>query len=128
MAGSYVQPQTVGRKLSGAVRAHSFVKMLTTGTADDVVTQAGAGEHASGICQNGGADKQSVEIDGPGGGSKLQISATVTRGQYLKSDASGYGTPGTTDGDFCPVRAEASGVNGDIIPVFFHPIIITAAE
>jgi len=128
MSGSYRQPHSRAKKLSGTVVANSFVKPLTTGTADDVVTQAGAGDHAVGVCQNGGADTSIAEVDEAAGGSLLQISATVTRGQYLKSDASGYGTPGTTDGDFCPARAEASGVTGDIIPVFIAPIVITNAE
>lgn len=115
-------------KLSGTVRANSLVKLLTTGTDDGVVAQCGAGGHGYGVCQAGGNSGETQEVDVIGGGSILQISATVTRGQYLKSDASGYGTPGTTDGDFCPVVAEASGVNGDKIPVTIHPIVITAAE
>lgn len=128
MSGSYAKPNSVAKKLSGAVVANSFVKLVTTGTVDDLVIQAGAGDHAYGICQQAGADKTTQEVDLPGGGSKLKISATVTRGQYLKSDGSGFGTPGTTDGDFCPCRAEAAGVANDIIPVFIHPIVITAAE
>lgn len=131
MSGSYPKPNTKAMNLTGTVLAFSLVQHDSVGAAatDDLaVKQAGAGTHTVGVCQGGGTVGQAKEIDLPGGGSLLQISATVTKGQWLKSDGSGYGTPGTTDGDFCPVQALASGVTGDVIPVFVHPIIITAAE
>lgn len=128
MSGSYVQPKTKAFKLGGTVAPFSYVKFLTTGTADDVVVQAGAGDHIAGICQVGGSSGEIKEVDLPGGGSKLKIAATVTRGQWLKSDAGGLGTPGTTSADFCGAQAHASGVLNDVVPVFIHPVVIAAAE
>lgn len=125
--GSYVQPKTKAFNLTGTVVPFSFVKYDAT-TDDLGIVQAGAGNHTVGICQGGGASGKTKEVDLPGGGSMLQISATVTKGQWLKSDGSGFGTPGTTDGDYCGAMAMASGVSGDQIPVFIHPMVITAAE
>lgn len=128
MSGSYVQPKTKAFKASGAIVANSFVKLLTTGTADDVVTQCGAGDRPIGVSQNAIADGAVGEIDMIGGGSKVKVSATVTRGQALKSDASGYGTPATADNDKCGCIAMAAAVANDVIPVLVHVLLAGAAE
>lgn len=126
MSGSYVQPVSKAFKCSGTINPKSHVKLLTTGTADDVVVQCGADEMGIGVCQNGGADGDTVEVDLPGGGSKVKITATVTRGQSLKPDASGYGVPATSDKDASTSIAMAAGVDGDVIPVLVHPNFVAA--
>jgi hypothetical protein len=47
----------------------------------------------------------------------LEISATVTQGQLLKSDSNGEGTPVTTDKDIYGAVALQNGVAGDQIKV-----------
>lgn len=59
-----------------------------------------------------------INIYGPGDDeAPLRISATVTAGQRLKSDASGFGTPATSTGDRTCAIAVVGGVSGDVIPV-----------
>lgn len=128
MSGSMVRPITKAMKLGGTVLANSFVKFDTANDADDVVVQCGAGERGIGICQDGGTAGQVKEIDLPGGGSMLKVAGTVTRGNHLKSDASGYGVRGASAGDYCPVMAHASGVANDVVPVFIVPVIVAGAE
>lgn len=57
----------------------------------------------------------------------LQLGDTVTRGQYLTSDANGCGIPAVIVAGtpiYCGAIAEISGVVGDIIPAWINPVVI----
>ncbi len=115
---------------SGNITPSSFVKLTTTAVGK--VTLAGAGEKIFGISQEGsrrtpygGLDDgyaaiagENVRIYGPGDGlCMLQLGGTVTIGDRLKSDASGFGVVTTTNLDEWGAIAHASGVSGELIPV-----------
>jgi hypothetical protein len=114
---------------SGNILPATFVKLTTT--ADGKVTQAGAGERIYGISQPGtrsapfeGLDSDNaavagdnVMIFGIGQRCMLRLGGTVTRGDYLKSDGSGYGVTASTDADDYGAIAEMSGVSGQLIEV-----------
>lgn len=65
---------------------------------------------------NGGPVPGRVDVHKDGQAS-LVLGATVTRGDFLKSDAAGAGITATTAGDIYGALAEQSGVVGDIIDV-----------
>jgi len=114
---------------SGNIKPSRFVVLQADGT----VQQAGANADCWGIAQPsvrnlalagwddgyaGVAGGPPINIYGPGDDeAPLVISATVTAGQLLKSDANGEGTPVTTNGDLACARAVISGIAGDVIPV-----------
>jgi hypothetical protein len=117
------------RLCGGNVQPSVFVVLQS----DNTVVQAGSNADVWGISQPSthnyplsGLDdgyagiigSPPINIFGPGDdGCLLRISATVTAGQELKSDASGYGTPVTADGDKVGAVAVQGGVSGDLIPV-----------
>ena len=47
----------------------------------------------------------------------LTLGGTVTRGDRLKSDASGQGVTTTSTGDEIGAEALAGGASGDMVPV-----------
>ncbi len=114
---------------SGNISPSRFVTLQTDGT----VQQAGANADVWGIATPsvhkfplagwddgyaGVAGGPPINIFGPGDDSApLLISAAVSPGQKLKSDASGEGTPTTADGDKIAAVAITGGVAGDIITV-----------
>lgn len=97
-----------------AAKQYCFAKF---GAADDTVVPATAGDETVGVMQEAPAINVAGSVACEGGGAKLLIGDTVTRGQYLKSDANGAGIPVTTDKDKYGAKAMASGVVGDVIPV-----------
>lgn len=114
---------------SGNVKPSVFVVLQTDGT----VQTSGANGDIFGISQPsvhlpgvlgmddgfaGVANGPPINIYGPGDDDcPLHISATVTAGQLLKSDGSGFGTPATAEGDIVGARAVGGGVSGDVIRV-----------
>ncbi len=114
---------------SGNILPSTFV-ILTT-SAPGKVTQASTGERIYGVSQIGtrsapfeGLDSNYAAIAGDnvmifGIGQKclLRIGGTVTHGDYLKSDSSGFGVTASTDQDDYGAIAQASGVSGDLIEV-----------
>lgn len=123
---AHIIPQTKVFKSGGVLVADTAVKF---GADETHVVKCGAGERAIGIVkQAASAAEQFVEVDGYFGGSKLLLSATVTRGNFLKSDANGNGIKGSADNDFCFCQAQQDGVAGDIIPVLVMPMLIGAGE
>lgn len=52
---------------------------------------------------------------------EVQLGGTVTRGQWITSDANGQGIATTTATNQVIGRALVSGVSGDIIPVLIAP-------
>jgi hypothetical protein len=122
--------------VSGPVKVFSLVKLDPSNNFQVMQGTAGsgsAGDACVGVVQKG-EENAPPYSDGyaaqPGGNAlscmyygqgapdiALQISATVTAGQYLKCDANGFGTPCTTAGDKICARAKQSGIALDIIDV-----------
>ena len=115
---------------SGNIVPQSFVKLLTT--ADGKVAQCGAGDKIFGVSgpsqraapfdglQDGlhAADGENCRVFTAGARDvQLRIGGTVTIGDRLKADASGFGVSTTTNLDEVGVYATASGVSGDTINV-----------
>jgi len=113
---SYSAPRQAAFKTTDAdAHANLFVKF---GSADDKVDVAGAGEKTCGVGMNSPtAAGDQIEVALPGGGAKLTLGGTVTRGKFLKSDSAGKGVQVTAEGDLYGAMAMASGVSGDVIPV-----------
>lgn len=119
------------RRPNGNIKPNTFVKLDTSNTA--LVLQAGAGERVFGIAGSGTrrialdgydtdyigiAGDPAIPIHGPADpGVLLRLGGTVTHGDLLKSDGSGYGVVADTDKDDYGARALASGVSGELIPV-----------
>lgn len=114
----------------GTIVPHSFVKLSTT--VEGRVLQCGAGDQIFGIVApwtrrtpygalddgNAALITETVTIFGPPEESvKLRIGGTVTRGDRLKSDASGFGVTTTSANDEIGAIALDSGASGDVIPV-----------
>lgn len=108
-----IQAFRAGADLSA--KKNCFVKF---GSDDESVVAAGAGEETVGILQSSDSTSGRIgEVALQGGGAKLLLGGTVTRGAYLKSDANGAGVAVTTDKDKYGAKAMASGVAGDVIGV-----------
>lgn len=120
-------------KSGGNIAPSRFVKQSTS--ADNTVTQAGAGETVYGVsprytrrtpysslddgyCAISGED---VEVYGVGEECWLELGATATAGQRLKSDADGKGTPVTANNDEVGAVAIQSGTSGQLIRVQVTP-------
>lgn len=120
---------------NGNISYSTFVKLDTS--AEGYALQCGAGETPYGVAgpetHNMAVTIGGVDLDdgyagvagGPaikvyGVGSTaipLRIGGTVTVGDYLKSDASGFGVTTTTNLDKVGAVAKQSGVSGNIILV-----------
>lgn len=116
------------RKAGGNIRPSRFVKISTV--TDMEVLEADAGDQIFGISQMGVRRAEYINTDGYAAISGddleifcdhehclLEIVATVTAGQRLKSDADGKGTPVTTDLDNYGAVAQQGGAAGDLIQV-----------
>lgn len=117
-------------KSGGNISPSRFVKQDTS--ADNQVTQAGAGDKIFGISQAGvrrtpysslddgycAISGEDVEVFGIAEKAVLlEIGGTVTRGDRLKSDANGKGVTTTSTGDEIGAVALVSGTSGMLIPV-----------
>lgn len=122
------------RVANGNITPSSFVKLDTT--TEGRVLQCGAGNKIYGIAQPGtrmtplaGLDDGNAAIAGenlmiygpPEKDVMLTLGGTVTRGDSLKSDGSGFGITTTSTGDWIGAIALDSGVANDIIPVQVIP-------
>ena len=58
---------------------------------------------------------------------EVELGGTVTRGDNLTSDAQGRAITATTEGQRVIGKAMASGVVGDIQPVFLAPSVLAVA-
>ena len=111
-------------KAGGTIAPASFVKFDTS--ADEQVVAAGAGDPVIGVSQEGmkrapglpGSDTaiaaesgDTVHVYGWGNDCLLTLGGTVTRGDYLKSDASGFGVTASS-GDETGAIALQSGTSG----------------
>ena len=97
-----------------SAKQFTFVKF---GAADNGVVNSGAGEAIDGIMQDAPATGEAGAVALPGGGAKLKLGGTVTRGQFIKSGAAGVGVAATANLEIYGAKAMASGVSGDVIPV-----------
>lgn len=122
---SHSEPRPLTFKAGGTITGKTFVKF---GADDQTVVAAGAGERAIGIAVEDSVSGDMVEVHLFGGGSKLKLAGTVTRGMFLKSDAAGKGVKATAAADFCPAFAMASGVVDDVIAVELAPVVAAATE
>jgi hypothetical protein len=110
---------------NGNILPYSFVDFdLTT---DYRAVQSGVGSFAAGVAQQGsflfpdsssgtlfaGIAGKPVNVFGPGAIVPITYNATITRGMYLKSDATGYAIP-AVPGDIPLARAIESGAAGEV--------------
>jgi hypothetical protein len=117
---------------NGNITPSSFVKIDTSVSGGGKVVLSGAGEDIYGISQpgvrnypGGTGDDGYAAIAGenvmvyvpPEKEVLLRLGGTVTAGDWLKSDASGFGVTSSSDREKVGARASRSGVSGDLIPV-----------
>jgi hypothetical protein len=119
---SSIKPLMRTYKAGGAINPYSFVKFSTSSpgsSKNPAVVQCGAGDRPTGVAQNASAaaSGDEVEVAFVGGGALLNITGTVTPGDSLKSDSSGYGIRTTSDADEVGAFAVEGGVSGDRIGV-----------
>lgn len=113
----------------GNVAPCVFVKLDST---QGRAVTCGAGENMFGISQPAtrnlalsGRDDgyaaiegENLNIIGPGDDEALlRLGGTVTHGQYIKSDGSGYGVAATSDKDKVGAQCLQAGVSGDLVRV-----------
>lgn len=122
-------PMSMSFVASGNIYPARFVKLNTSAMGQ--VTQSGAGEKCFGISQEGSYNVPYLALDDgyaaianiplevfvAGAVCLLTLGGTVTRGDRLKSDASGQGVTTTSTGDEIGAEALASGTSGQMIPV-----------
>lgn len=92
-------------------------RFMTSGTANNQVTTAGANAKTVGILLNKPEAAQFAEIALPGGGAKLKISETVARLKYLTSTSTGLGEVADASGEHVGAVAAENGVANDVIAV-----------
>ena len=112
---------------AGTIGPSSFVKM---GTIANTVLQAGAGDPIKGISQEAqqrtpglpGSDTtiaatagQNIRVYSEGDVCLLIIADTVTPGQYLKSDGSGFGIPAVSNDEVGAVALEGGATGNKIL-------------
>lgn len=119
------KPRALTFKAGGTIAANTFVKF---GSDDKTVVAAGAGERALGVAVAAAALNEFVEVHVFGGGSKVKAGAAFTRGQLLKSNASGQAIKASAAGDFCAAFAMESAASGDVVAVELCPVVAAAAE
>lgn len=139
--GSYGSPQLLSGVSSGAdyrkvsdsdagPGLYRFVKLVTTDGVTTVVVAA-ADQATIGILQNQPNTGQVADVAMAGGiGAKVKLGGTVSRGDYLKSDASGDAVL-AGPGEWAGAIAMENGVDNDIIsvvPVYMQvPVVIVSA-
>lgn len=99
-----------------AIEANIFVKI---GATDSKVIPATAGDKILGIAEIAAAIATAIGITHQGQ-PKLKLGGSVTRGERLKSDGSGYGVPVASNFDEYGAVALNSGVSGDVISVLLE--------
>ncbi len=109
-----------GLVASGDLSAKQWKFMKHHSTAGQVVT-CGAGEKGIGVLENAPDAAGEIAEVAVAGRSKVTLGGTVAAGNLLKSDASGDAVLADGDGDFAIARAEAAGVDNDVIPVTLVP-------
>lgn len=107
----------------GAIGAYTIVKF---GSADGhVAAAAAATDGIIGVTTDAGADAAGNPVDVIHDGiAFVKLGGTVTRGDWITSDASGHGVkanPAAGANNFVVGRALQSGVSGDVINVLVDP-------
>ncbi len=108
-------------KAGAAITAFTIAKF---GNDDDtMIPGAAVSDSLCGVFQHAADSAAEVRVMLTGI-SRLKLGGTVTRGDYITSDASGQGvaaTPAAGVNNNVIGKAMASGVSGDIIPVLLAP-------
>lgn len=121
------------KKANGNIPPARFVKLDSSG--DNLVLVATAGDKCYGICQpdvrrtpyssldDGYAAiaGEDVKVFGIGETCLLELVASVSPGDRLKSDATGKGTPVTANNDEYGAIALVAGVSGQLVMVQVIP-------
>ncbi len=114
------QPSSFTRSLLAAVdlSAKQFHYVGDDGTGKADVRGGATGEIGFGILMNKPLADEECEIAGPGGGSKVKISATVSAAQLeLKADTAGTMSPATSAGDIVSAISLEPGATNDLIEI-----------
>ncbi len=126
-------PLQKGFRAGGPIRKSRFVKIDST--ADSTVLESGAGDEVFGISAEFSRDvprddivsgvdaaieDDFVRVYGEADVTLLELGATVTADQNLKSDATGRGVPITGITDESGAIAFEAGVEDDLIRVQVH--------
>lgn len=98
----------------GTINANTFVKF---GADSQHVVACGANERAIGIARGDASSGQSVEVDLPGGGSRLKVASTVALGKMVTSTSVGQGEKADAAGEWVGAVAYEDGVANDVIDV-----------
>lgn len=112
---AFTDPRLLSFEAGAAIVKFRFVKF---NSADDTVIQSSAVTDAHlGIAMcDADAAGDTVEVALPGGGAKLELSATIARGVVVASTTGGLGkTPASSD--TVGAQLHESGVSGDIVGV-----------
>ena len=119
MSTSHSEPRLQTYLAESAIVKFSLVKF---GADDEHVVQSAAGTDANvGIAMNDAPlAEDPVEVALPGGGGKLRLAATLARGTFVVSDASGDGVAPTAS-DRLGAFLQESGVDNDIVAVEVVP-------
>lgn len=95
---------------------HHFVKLTTTIFA---VALAGNNEQPIGVLCNRPKDGKAAVVAGPGSVVKLKAGGTITAGDKLCPDSSGYGhAVAVASGDYVGAVALCGGSDGDLIAAY----------
>lgn len=116
MSNSYSQPRLRTYKAEGTIRPYRFVKW---GSAQGSILECDANEKSCGIYQGedtlSSGDFGDVAIQG--GGARLQVSETVTKGKFLTPTADGEGEVVDAANEYYGAVAEEGGSANDIVGV-----------
>lgn len=113
---SHSDPRILSFKAGADLSAKQY-RFVKFGADDEhVVAASVASEVVLGVLQSAPTAEQVAEVALNGGGAKLKLAGTVTRGAYIRNDANGDGIAAVA-GEKYGALAMASGVSGDVIPV-----------
>lgn len=114
---SHYQPEMMTFKAEADLSAKQFAFVKFGANDDFVVACAVAGEKAVGVLMNAPAAGELAEVAVFGGGAKVKLSGTVTRGGEISvTVTTGLGKAAVAT-EYVSAIAMASGVAGDVIPV-----------
>lgn len=127
MTALTVQPNITAKKAATAI---SKGQALKYGVDFDHVTPCTANtDKCIGFAWDNAAEAEDlVEVATFGGGAKVLLADTVTRGKYIVPSSDGKGEQTNASGNFICAIALESGVVGDIIEAFVMSGVATAAD
>jgi hypothetical protein len=109
-------PRIFSFKAAAAQAAYTFVK--PGADAQHVGIASASSDKLVGIAMSAPtAAEDDIEVALPGAGAKLKLGGSVSFGDILTADASGFGVATTSNAARAGAMAMADGVANDIIPV-----------